>query len=64
MILNVHSDASYVSETGARSRACGIFFHGLDAKRKKLIQLNSAFHTNSTIVRFVVASAAEAKLGA
>ncbi len=26
MILNIHSDASYLSETGACSRACGHFF--------------------------------------
>jgi hypothetical protein len=28
MIMNIHSDASYLSETGARSRACGHFFMG------------------------------------
>ncbi len=26
MIMNIHSDASYLSETKARSRACGHFF--------------------------------------
>jgi hypothetical protein len=31
MILNIHSDASYLSEAKARSRACGHFFHGVDA---------------------------------
>jgi hypothetical protein len=29
----------------------------------KPIKLNCVFHTNSTIIRFVVASAAEAKFG-
>jgi hypothetical protein len=64
MILNVHSDASYLSETGAPSRACGHFFMGWMAKDNKRIQLNKAFHTNSTIMRFMVEFAAEAKLGA
>jgi hypothetical protein len=34
MILNIHSDMSYLSETGARSRGHVDFFHGLDAKRQ------------------------------
>ncbi len=33
MIMNIHSDASYLSKTKARSRACGHFFHGMDAKK-------------------------------
>ncbi len=33
MILNIHSDASYLSEAKARSRACGHFFHGMDAQK-------------------------------
>jgi hypothetical protein len=40
------------------------FFHGLDAKNGEPIHLNGAFHVSSTILQFVVASAAEAKLGA
>jgi hypothetical protein len=28
MVMNIHSDASYLSESGARSRACGHFFMG------------------------------------
>ncbi len=28
MVMNIHSDASYLSETKARSRACGHFFMG------------------------------------
>jgi hypothetical protein len=64
MILNIHSDLSHLSETGACIRACGHFFMGWMPKDNELIQLNSAFYMNSTIMRFVVASAAEAKLGA
>jgi hypothetical protein len=40
------------------------FFHGLDAKNGEPIKLNGAFHTNSSIIQFVVASAAEAELRA
>jgi hypothetical protein len=35
MILNIHSDASYLLETKARSRACGHFFLRLDAARRR-----------------------------
>ncbi len=46
MILNIHSNASYLSAANAHSRACGHFFMGWKAEQ------------------FIVASAAEAKLGA
>jgi hypothetical protein len=64
MIMNIHSDASYLSETKARSRACGHFFMGWMPKNGEPIKLNGAFYVNTTILRFVVASAAEAELGA
>jgi len=64
MILNIHSDASYLSESKARSRTCGHFFMGWVPKNDKPIRLNGAFFVNTTIMRFVVASAAEAELGA
>jgi hypothetical protein len=64
MILNIHSDASYLSETGARSRACGHFFMGWMPKDNEPIQIIGGFNTNSTTMRFVVASTTEAKLGA
>jgi hypothetical protein len=64
MVMNIHSDASYLSETKARSRACGHFFMGWTPKNGDPIRLNGAFYTNTTILRFVVASAAEAELGA
>ena len=63
MILNIHSDTSYLLETGACSRACGHFFMGWMQEDNEPIQLNGAFQTNSTIMRYMVASAAEAKLG-
>ncbi len=64
MILNIHSDALYLSESKARSRTCGHFFMGWVPKNDKPIRLNGAFFVNTTIMRFVVASAAEAELGA
>ena len=64
MVMNIHSDASYLTEPKARSRTCGLFFMGWTPKDNKPIKLNGAFHTLCSILRFVVASAAEAKLGA
>jgi hypothetical protein len=64
MIFNIHSDASYLLKTGAYSRTCGHFFMGWMPNDNEPIQLNKAFHRNSTIMRFVVVFAAEAKLGA
>ena len=64
MVLNIHSDASYLSEPNARSRACGHFFMGSLPNDGDPIKLNGAFHTLCLILRFVVASAAEAELGA
>ena len=62
--VKFHSDASYLSEANAQSRACGHFFMGWKAYPTKPIKLNGAFFTLCAILRFVVASAAEAKLGA
>jgi hypothetical protein len=64
MKMNIHSNASYLSETKARSRACRNFFMGWMPKNREPIKLNGAFYVNTTILRFVVASAAEAELGA
>ncbi len=62
MVMNIHLDASYLSELGARSQACGHFFMGWMPKNGEPIKLNGAFYTSSSIMRFVVASAAEAEL--
>ncbi len=64
MVMNMHSDASYLSKPGAHSRACGHFFMGWMPRNGDPIKLNRAFHTSLTIMRFVVASAAEVELGA
>ena len=62
--MNIDSDTSYLSESNARSRVCGHFFMGSVPIDGEPIQLNGAFYTNSVILNFVVASAAEAELGA
>eukprot|EP00804_Cyclotella_cryptica_P028751 CCRYP_008236-RA/>CCRYP_008236-RA protein AED:0.36 eAED:0.40 QI:0/0/0/1/0/0/2/0/357 len=64
MILNRHSDASYLSETNTRSRIAGHFFLGSVLIDKQPIQLNGAIYIFCGILKFGVTSAAEAKLGA
>jgi len=68
MILHVESDASYLSEPKARSRAAGFFYlsdqcpniTNPDAPSPKL---NGAVLVNSKIMKEVVSSAAEAEFG-
>eukprot|EP00804_Cyclotella_cryptica_P005556 CCRYP_003061-RA/>CCRYP_003061-RA protein AED:0.38 eAED:0.32 QI:0/0/0/1/0/0/3/0/444 len=64
MVLNIHSDASYLSESNARSRFAGHFFLGSVPIDKTPIELNGAIYVFCGILKFVVASAAEAELGA
>ena len=64
MILNVHSDASYLSEKKAKSRMAGYFFLGSMPKKNKDIIINGSIHVLCGILRIVVCSAAEAELGA
>ena len=59
MILNVHSDASYLSEPRARSHIGGIFFLGSNPLTHQPIQLNGPIHVSaSNICKFIVVSAA------
>jgi hypothetical protein len=62
MIMNVHLVAFYLSVSNARSPVCSHFFMGWSPKDGDPIQLNGAFFTLCAILRFVVASAAEAEL--
>jgi hypothetical protein len=67
MILHVHSDASYLSESEARSRAGGLFFLGNHPTSSTLPLspvINGAVHINSQIMKNVLASAAEAEVAA
>ena len=61
MVLAVHSDASYLSESKARSRAGGHFFLSADTQ---FPANNGAVHTVATIIKAVMSSAAEAEIGA
>eukprot|EP00804_Cyclotella_cryptica_P020749 CCRYP_016588-RA/>CCRYP_016588-RA protein AED:0.03 eAED:0.02 QI:0/0/0/1/1/1/3/0/1217 len=61
MILAVHSEASYLSETKARSRAGGHFFLSED---DPFPRNNGAILTLTQIIKPVMSSAAEAELGA
>ena len=47
MIMNIHSDASYLSEPNARSRTCGYFFMGSMPMDGKPIKLNGAFRIST-----------------
>jgi hypothetical protein len=64
MILNVHSDASYLSAPCACSCAGGYSFLGNFSVDGDPIKLNSAIHITCTILKFVATLAAEAELGA
>ena len=64
MILNIHSDASYLSEAKDRSRAGGYFFLGSLPTDGKPIQLNGNIMITCKILKLVASSAAEAELGA
>ncbi len=64
MVLNIHLDASYLSEPKAHSQACSHFFMGSVPRKGKPIKLNGAFHTLCLILWCVAASVAEAELGA
>jgi hypothetical protein len=69
MTLYVHSDASYLSESRARSRAAGHLFLSskpLDPNKHPatIPTLNGPIHTMCKIIDVVVGSAAEAEIGA
>ncbi|KAL7483088.1 hypothetical protein ACHAW6_013638 [Cyclotella cf. meneghiniana] len=64
MVLDIHSDASYLNAPSARTRIGGHFFLGWAPRDHLPIKLNGAIHVVSTILKFVAASAAEAELGA
>ncbi len=61
MILVVHSDAGYCNEKKLRSRAGGNFFL---SNEDKFPPNNGAIFTNATKIKSVMASAANAELGA
>ncbi len=64
MILNIHSNASYLSAPCTCSWAGGYFFLGSLPVDGNLIKLNGAIHITCTILKLVATSAAKAELGA
>jgi hypothetical protein len=62
MILKLHSGASYLSESGARSRSGGFFFLGNRDRPDPLTQ--GPLLVTTAIMKNVLSSAAEAEIGA
>jgi hypothetical protein len=62
MILNIHSDASYLSVSNARSRLGGLFFCGDKSPHED--NLNGSILNVASIIKNVVVSAAESEVGA
>jgi hypothetical protein len=62
MILHIHSDASYLSVSNARSRLGGLFFLG--NKSPEQDTLNGSILNVAAVIKNVVASAAEYEVGA
>jgi hypothetical protein len=62
MILHIHSDASYLSEKEAKSRAGGFFYISSTNTDTKLT--NGAILIISKVLKHVMSSAAEAEIGA
>jgi hypothetical protein len=62
MILHIHSDASYLSVSNTRSHLGGLFFCG--DKPPKEDTLNGSILNVASVIKNVVASAAESEVGA
>ena len=63
MVLNILSNASYLSKPKACSQACGHFFMGSIPSDGKPIKLNGAFHMLCSILQCVAVSVAKADVG-
>ena len=59
MIIKVHSDGSYLSVPGGRSRAAGHFFCGNNVNAQHIEPYQGAIYQECSIIKPVVASAAE-----
>ena len=62
MILKIHSDASYLSESKARSRSAGHFYMG--NKDNENDTHNGSILATTQIMKAVLSSASEAEIGA
>jgi hypothetical protein len=63
MILNIHSDAWYLSEREAKSRAGGFFYMGSNTDKANKLT-NGAIIVISTFLKHLMSSAAEEEIGA
>jgi hypothetical protein len=63
MILHIHSDASYLSENEAKSRAGGFFYMGRSTNTDKKLT-NGAILIISKVLKHVMSSASKAEIGA
>jgi hypothetical protein len=63
MILNIHSDTSYLSEREAKSQAGDFFYMGSTTDAPKKLT-NGAILIISTVLKHVMSSTAEAEIGA
>jgi hypothetical protein len=61
-ILHIHSDASYLSENEAKSRAGGFFYMGSNAKTDQTLT-NGAILIISKVLKHIMSSTAEAEIG-
>jgi hypothetical protein len=65
MVLHIHSDASYLTEPGARSRSGGhFFFSDRPTLIPKVPKLNGPILSQAKIIQAVMSSAAKAEIGA
>jgi hypothetical protein len=62
MILHIHSNASYLSVSNARSRLGGLFFLGNKSPEQETI--NVSILNVAVVIKNVVASAAKSEVGA
>jgi hypothetical protein len=62
MILHIHSDASYLSVSRTRSRSGGLFYLGYNPPNEN--KLNGSILNVASVIKNVVASAAESEVGA
>jgi hypothetical protein len=63
MILNINSEASYLSEREAKSRAGGFFYMGSNTDKPNTLT-NRAILIIITVLKHVMSSAAETEIGA
>jgi hypothetical protein len=62
MILHIHSDASYLSVSKSRNRLGGLFYLGYNPPNQ--YKLNGSIMNVASVIKNVVASAAESEVGA